>query len=388
MKVGILIDRLNVGGVEKIAIEEVRNLIKIGVDAELVVLRKKPVVNNPFPELLKNLPIQYLDDRMPNAFKFDVKLPMFHFFSSFHLTYPILLPIFIKKNEFDHLIVHGTYTALSAIAFKFCNQIRFSTFIWDPISYIVQSVYSKQMSNILLVLLMFVSRSMDKLILYLSDSIFVGGSAHLEYIRNIVGSEKVKVVPPSVYIHAPSKRKLGYCLLVTAWKTGKKPEFVFKIANKFPKLKIIMAGKWLNPEYKRSFQEQLNNRRLHNIELIGEVSEDRLIGLYRSALFFLQINDDRGFGLPALEAAGCGTTFIIPKNQGVCDLFENTIDGYFVEEVNEADIFERILNLTRNQNLATKMGMSAFSKVKKHYSWSGHVSRLIDGINQSSRSKK
>ena len=68
MKIGVLIDRLNVGGVEKIAIEEVRALIEAGHDAYLVVLRRKAVVENAFPDLLKDVPVIYLDDRLPSIF--------------------------------------------------------------------------------------------------------------------------------------------------------------------------------------------------------------------------------------------------------------------------------------------------------------------------------
>ena len=44
MKIGVLIDRLNFGGVEKIAIEEVAALRKINEDAHLLILRRKAVV--------------------------------------------------------------------------------------------------------------------------------------------------------------------------------------------------------------------------------------------------------------------------------------------------------------------------------------------------------
>ena len=90
MKIGILIDRLNVGGVEKIAIEQVRSLREEKVDAYLVILRRKAVVSNAFPELLKKIPIIYLDDRLPEILRFSFKFPVFYFFSSvFSLVHQI-----------------------------------------------------------------------------------------------------------------------------------------------------------------------------------------------------------------------------------------------------------------------------------------------------------
>ena len=124
-KIAILIDRLNVGGVEKIAIEEVKALIEEGEDAYLVILRRKGVINHAFKDLREGVPTIYLDDRLPLFLKFSFRFPVFHFFSFFHLSYPFLIPLVIKKKEFDYIIVHGTYTAFTAVALKKIKKIRY-----------------------------------------------------------------------------------------------------------------------------------------------------------------------------------------------------------------------------------------------------------------------
>jgi len=53
MKIGILIDRLNVGGVEKIAVQEVRALKEMNIDATLLVLSRKTIVKNALRACLK-----------------------------------------------------------------------------------------------------------------------------------------------------------------------------------------------------------------------------------------------------------------------------------------------------------------------------------------------
>ena len=125
MRIGILIDRLNIGGVEKIAIQQVQALRNIGVDATLVVLRRKAVVPGAFNELIKTIPVEYLDDALPRICRFSFKFPLFHFFSSFHLTYPFLIPFVFPQKKYDVLIAHGTYTSLSAIAIKRVKKIPF-----------------------------------------------------------------------------------------------------------------------------------------------------------------------------------------------------------------------------------------------------------------------
>jgi len=137
MRIGILIDRLNVGGVEKIAIEEVKALKELNVDATLLVLSRKSVVKDAFKDLLSDIPIVYLDDRLPRIFKFSFKIPFFYFFSFFHLSYPFLIPFVVKKREFDFIISHNTYTSFTAITLSKFNKIPYGVYIWDPISYIL-----------------------------------------------------------------------------------------------------------------------------------------------------------------------------------------------------------------------------------------------------------
>lgn len=374
MKIGIVIDRLNVGGVEKIAIEQVRALRGIDEDAYLVVLREKGVVKNAFPDLVKTVPIIYLDQRLPSVFRFSFQFPVFHFFSSFHLTYPIFLPFVIKKNEFDYFIVHGTYTCLSAISIRKIRGIRFSAFIWDPVSYILIRVYEKKFSYPVFFVLKKIAFFLDNLILRNIDEILVGGTAHNKLLKEINPRKKIRIIYPSVHPIKKQTVKKNFILMITAWKEGKDPEYIAEITKKISEFKIIMAGKWLDNGYKKKFELFLKDKKLNKqIELTGEVSESRLSQLYSSALLLLQTNDDRGFGMPALEAAGHGTTFIIPKGQGVCKLFTAGKEGFYTNEKDTNNITELINELIKNKKKVKLMGKNALEKIKNNYSWEKHA---------------
>lgn len=386
MKIGILIDRLNVGGVEKIAIEQVKALKNIGQDATLVILSKKAVVEDAFSDLLQGIPIVYLDDRIPSMLRISFRFPIFYFFSFFHIWYPFILPFFIKKREFDHVISHGTYTCFTAITIgKFCG-IPVSSFIWDPIGYILEKVYISKFNKVIFGILLNIARFLDRLIVDNSKYVFVGGSAHNEYLQSLNFSKRIVLSPPSTHIHIPiDGRKSTYCLLVTAWKEGKGPEYIIEILKNTPSLHIKMAGKWIDPVYQASFVLLLEKYGFSNrVDVLGSVSEQELITLYQNALFLFQINDDRGFGMPALEAAGCGTTFIIPRNQGVCALFEDGVDGFYTDEKDTTQITKKISLLIQNQNVAQEMGKKAFAKVKEKYSWEKHAQNLLSVIGEPS----
>lgn len=378
IKIAILIDRLNVGGVEKIALEEVIALRKQKQDAYLVILRKQAVVDNAFSELVKKVPIIYLDDRLPSLLRYSFKFPIFNFFSFFHISYPFLIPFFIRKREFDYIIVHGTYTAFTAVALKKIKKIKYSVFLWDPVGYILKRVYSRKLS-VFINFFIRLANFLDKLIIDNADVILVGGNAHNKYIKNINSKVKIQVIPPSVHtVSKITKIKENYVLMVTAWKQGKNPEYIFKIIKEIPKIKIKMVGRWLEKQYRKDFEIKIKENKFSgNIDIIGEVTEKQLNKYYSRARVLLQTNDDRGFGMPALEAAGHGTTFIIPKGQGVCSIFIDGLDGFYTKELDTKSIVKYLNLLNNSKVLAIKMGEKAFRAVQNKYTWRIHSQCLI-----------
>lgn len=319
-----------------------------------------------------------MDQRLPKLLRFSFQFPVFHFFSSFHITYPLLIPFVFKKKEFDYLIVHSSYTAFSAIGIRKVTHIPYSVFIWDPIDYILGRVYSKKFNSLLIRFLHTVASFLDKQVVNNADVILVGGDAHNEYFKKLSPHKKIVIIPPSVHpVQSVATKKEKYLLLVTAWKQGKNPEYIFELMKRFNKLRVIMAGKWLDKKEFLSFHNQVKKMGYaKQINITGEISEKQLSMYYKKALFLLQINDDRGFGLPALEAAGHGTTFIIPKGQGVCNLFYDKIDGFFVKERDTESILKYIQKLYNHEELAKTMGKSAWEKVVKKYSWRQHAIQL------------
>lgn len=378
MKIGILIDRFNVGGVEKIALEQVIALNKIGINTELIVLSRNAVVEDAFLELRKHVSISYLDDKLPKALKSSFKFPFFHFFSLFHLTYPFLLPFVMKNNTYDYIISHGTFTTFSAISFKLFLKIPFSAFIWDPIGYILIKVYSNTFNKYFLKILTSIAYVFDYIILKFADEILVGGNAHNNYFKKLYKHVKITVVYPSVHLNKSKKSKyISDVLLVTAWKKGKNPEYIFEVLKHLPNTKVCFVGKWIDKNYKKQFLSEIKKSRFSkNISIIGSVTEKQLSKYYLNSKILLQINDDRGFGMPALEAAASGTPFIIPKNQGVCALFENGIHGYFVKEKDTKNIVKYMDRLLSSDKIRNKMGNKAYSLVKNQYNWQSHAKLL------------
>lgn len=377
-KIGILVDELHSGGVEKIALHQVDALSKQQAEVSLVVLRRIPLDNHPFGHLIKTIPIIYLDDRLPSWLKFSFKLPFFSFFSLFHLTYPLLIPFVVKKGEFDILVSHGTYTTFTASSLKIFKEINFVLMLWDPIYYILKKAYVQGPIYSLRFILLPLAKLIDKILTYQADAVLVAGGAHRDYLRTL-GVNKIKVLYPGVEpIRQIGREKKNYILTVTSWNKGKQPLYNLDIIEAVPEAKLVLAGSWHPAKLESQVREEISKRGLQDrVEVTGSVSEERLRTLYSEARVFLQTNDDRGFGMAALEAAACGCVFLIPSGQGVGELFSEGAEGFFTKERDTQEIISKLKNLYQNNQLSQAMGERGWKKVVAHYSWEKHGQRLL-----------
>jgi glycosyltransferase involved in cell wall biosynthesis len=383
MKIGVLIDRLNVGGVEKTAIQEVIAMRSLGSDATLLVLSRRAVVEGAHKDLLKGIPVEYLDDRLPDFLKFTFKFPIFAFFSFFHISYAILLPFVVKCSEFDHIVSHSSYTTITAIMIKWFRKIPYSIYFWDPAYYIVKRVYRDDLPKFILDTLTFLARFLDRVLVRSADYVFAAGDTHNDYFINGCGCPKdhVVVVNPGTPLNRPIKKKEDHVLMVTTWKAGKHPEYVLEIVEALPKVKIKMVGGWLDKEMLKTFKQKMKQKKMEdNIELVGEADEKMLAKLYPVALVHLTTNLEKGFGMPTLEAAASGTTFIVPKGSGVCSVFTDKVDGFFTPEKDTKKIVGAITKLLKDKQKAIEMGQSAYNKAKDGFSWEAHSQKILNAI--------
>lgn len=386
MKIGVLIDRLNVGGVEKIAIEQVRALRELGEDAVLVVLSRKAVVEGAFSDLLADIPIEYLEDRLPWFFRFSFKIPFFSFFAFFHLSYPFLIPIVVKKREYDFILSHNTYTSFTALALSKINSIPYIVYIHDPISYIIKKAYPKGPIKWMSVLFVALANILDNLIVLNARFVFTQGDLHYDHLKKILGSaEKLVILTPGHdYVEQLPSFRGEYILAVTAWKEGKELEKLLYLVSEINNARLKIVGKWIHNEYRKKIDVLISKLNLfERVEIIGETTEEKLNSFYREARVVVIINNERGLGMPALEGASNGCTFIIPSECGVARYFKDKEDGFYFTYGDIGTVKQYLEMLLNNERLAYNMGKHGWETVKESYSWRKHVDVILSCMKKS-----
>ena len=182
LKVGIFVDQLTLGGVQISAIEYTKELNKLGINTELLILMRKGG-EELFNYLIKDIPHRFLSDSYPLIFRKGVKFPIFKFFSTLHLLSPLLAPNIVPKNNFDLLISMGTSTCTTVASISKKLKVPYFAIIHDPISYILKKIYSQTILKLFFPLLIPFAKYIDGVIVRSANKTIIISSVHRKYFQ-------------------------------------------------------------------------------------------------------------------------------------------------------------------------------------------------------------
>lgn len=379
-KIGVLVDLLIPGGIQKTAIEEVKNLNRMGFKAKLIILMRSDEGKN-LPIDSKKIPFEFLNDKYPKILQKNLKIPYFKFLSIQHFLGPVMAPIYLKKKDYDIVISHGTTTTFSALSLFYLAKIPYLAIVYDPMNYILEKVYRKTPLRYFYFFLKPLLGFLEGKIVKNSHSTFVISKVHKHFIKS-----EYAVEPKILHlgINPPKKiiAKLGNKILFLGrWDLEKNIEIVFALCNRLPKHRFIVAGTWTNQKDLTWFKSEIKKRQLaKQIDLVSSYSEKDLLKIFRKSSFWAHPNYE-AFSLSALEAASFALPIILPQKSGVSELFIDKKHGFFPKRDNNREFIKAVEYLANNPKKAQLMGQEA-AKVAKNYTWFKHTKILAVQINK------
>lgn len=357
LKIGILIDQLVAGGVQKTAILEAIYLQKLGYQTKLLILMRAGLDKN-ILSLTKGVDVEFLSDRYPKQFSKSIKLPIFHFLTTLHILSPFLTPLKLNASEFDILISHGTTTTFTARLLKATRAIPYIFVIHDPMKFILNKIYADTPLKPFFLPLSIFLKAIEKSLLKNSASNILDSPAHSSFIKKEYG-----LSPQVIYLSQDMHQKpieLGDKILTFGrWDKKKGLETLLDIVKTIPHSGLIVAGSWTNQEDLRHFKKLVQLANLAGrVDIIPKYTEKGLATLCRQARLWVSPNFE-AFSLSALEAASFGLPIIIPAKSGVTNLFEDKTHGFFPKSDSYTDIKKAIEILLKDKTMAQKMGLQA-----------------------------
>jgi len=381
IKVGVVIDQLLPGGVQKAAIQEVLNLNKLKFKTKLIILMRKGFEKrNDY--LINNVPHEFLSDRYPAIFQKSYKFPIFKFLSTLHLVSPILAPLKFKQKEFDLIISHGTTTSLSTWTISKLHNIPYFAVIHDPMVYILEKVYSKTALHFFFPVIKPVATILEKRFVKAAKVCIVDSSVHINFLK-----KKYSVNPKIIYlgVNTPKtipKKRGDKIISFGRWDRGKNPGILLEIINKISTVDLIIAGTWSSQQDLKWFKNLIKTKHLQDrVKLITNYTVKDLSNICSQGILWIHPHFE-AFSLSALEAASYGLPIIIPKKSGITELFIDGKHGYFPKSALTDEFIKFTKILLNNKIKAEQMGLSALNLVKKNYTTQIHSKHLASLIHK------
>ena len=378
-KIAVFIDQLLPGGVQKAAIEEVKNLNKLGIDTKLVILMRKGF-EKAYEYLVINTPYEFLSDRYPFFLRKSFKLPIFKFLSTLHLISPFLAPLAVKSPDYDLIISHGTTTSLTTWPLSIIHKIPYFAVIHDPMIYILDKVYAKTPLRYLFPIIKPIANFLEKRFVKAAKICLVDSSVHVKFLKKNYSVNPqilyLGVIPPKIISPNRGKKIISF----GRWDKGKNPDILLEIISKIPGVYLIVAGTWSSHQDLNWFKKLIKKNNLNNrVELITSYNLQDLTKICRQGRFWIHPHFE-AFSLSALEAASHGLPIIIPKKSGITELFINKKHGFFPSSVTVNEFTKLSKKLINNKRLANQMGIKAAKLVKKFYTPKSHALKLASLI--------
>jgi phosphatidylinositol alpha-1,6-mannosyltransferase len=176
-------------------------------------------------------------------------------------------------------------------------------------------------------------------------------------------------------------------LLVAVGRQVRRKGFVWFIENVMPKLpdRVVfwLAGDGPEGENIEAAIEGAGLQR--RVRCLGKISEDELVELYRIGTLFVMPNivvpgDMEGFGIVMLEAGACGLPTLAADLEGIRDVIDEGVNGWFAPTEDAGAFSARIETLLGDPDSLRAASQRTAEYVTSTFRWDSTAERYLDAI--------
>lgn len=140
-----------------------------------------------------------------------------------------------------------------------------------------------------------------------------------------------------------------------------------KVVKEFPDAKLIIVGRGSQEKRLKKLADRINLTK--SAIFMGKVQSEELPLLFAASDVFVLPSLMEGFGIVLLEAMACGKPCITTKAGGSDDVVLNGETGLIVPPINQHSLYQAILTLLNDDDLAQKFGDAGRKRVEEKFSW-------------------
>jgi glycosyltransferase involved in cell wall biosynthesis len=143
------------------------------------------------------------------------------------------------------------------------------------------------------------------------------------------------------------------------------------IAKKQNKVRLFFVG--MGKLYSEILKLAKNFEISDKISICSRLRSNELVLLYHAADVFVLPSINEAFGMVILEAMASGIPCVV-SNSGACPEIVQDC-GLVFEQGNHQDLAEKILRILEDDNLAQKLALKGYERVRKVFSWENTVAQ-------------
>ena len=117
-----------------------------------------------------------------------------------------------------------------------------------------------------------------------------------------------------------------------------------------------------------------------NMKFFGIKPQNKLYLYLSQANVFVLPSLEEGLALVIPQAMSCGLPIICTFNSGGSTIVENDKHGFVVPIRDIDSLKEKLLFMYENQTKCAEMGLNAFKKVEKGFTWDDYGERYINNL--------
>ena len=121
------------------------------------------------------------------------------------------------------------------------------------------------------------------------------------------------------------------------------------------------------------------------VRCLGKISEEELVELYRRGKLFVMPNivvpgDMEGFGIVMLEAGACGLPTLAADLEGIRDVVEEGVNGWFAPSEDAGAFIARVESLLDDPDGLREASERTMEYVTSTFRWDSTAERYLDAL--------
>lgn len=221
-------------------------------------------------------------------------------------------------------------------------------------------------------------RNYVRRVLSMGDAFLVLGTAWKDFFGEIIGRDRITVLPDAVTLPAPYQKQYGAHKLLFLGRLcrekgiGELLSVMPELQRQFPDVKLYLGGIWEDADLKErmlSIKDCVSD--------LGWVSGSEKQRILRECDILVMPSYFEGQSVSILEAMANACGIVASDTGGIPDMIVDGQTGLLVPPKDAKALEEKLLTLLADPDLCRKLGENAGKKAAAEYSMEQNINRLL-----------